>query len=273
MATVSCVSYPEGGFSFDNCKRNAFLEKDSSLKLPKVTKTGTTICGIIYKDGVILGADTRATSGPLIADKDCQKLHFIAPNIRCAGAGTAADLEWTTNKISAEVELLRLNTGKEVRVLSAMLKCKQYLFNYQGHVSAALIMGGVDCTGNYLYEISPNGYVSSLPFLAMGSGSLAAMSVMESEYKLDMEEEDAKQLMKRAVSAGIFHDLGSGSNVDLVVMRQGKEPEYMRHFAMENPKGVRSGNYQFAKGSTGVLKEQVMKIETQIVSEEVMDIN
>ena len=32
-----------------------------NLKLPKARKTGTTIVGLIYKDGVVLGADTRAT--------------------------------------------------------------------------------------------------------------------------------------------------------------------------------------------------------------------
>ena len=39
--------------------------------VPKAIKTGTTIVGIIYKDGVILGADTRATEGPIVADKNC----------------------------------------------------------------------------------------------------------------------------------------------------------------------------------------------------------
>lgn len=51
------------------------------MKQPKATSTGTTICGIIYKDGVILGADTRATMGPIVSDKNCAKIHYIAPNI------------------------------------------------------------------------------------------------------------------------------------------------------------------------------------------------
>lgn len=31
------------------------------MNLPKARKTGTTIVGLVYKDGVVLGADTRAT--------------------------------------------------------------------------------------------------------------------------------------------------------------------------------------------------------------------
>lgn len=35
----------------------------------------------LMKDGVVLGADTRATSSEVVADKMCAKIHYIAPNI------------------------------------------------------------------------------------------------------------------------------------------------------------------------------------------------
>ena len=49
----------------------------------------------------MLGADTRSTSGSTVADKNCEKIHYIAPNIYCCGAGTAADTENTTGARSA----------------------------------------------------------------------------------------------------------------------------------------------------------------------------
>lgn len=57
-------------------------------------KTGTTICGVVYNGGVVIAADTRATAGSIVADKNCVKLEKIADNIWCAGAGTAADLQY-----------------------------------------------------------------------------------------------------------------------------------------------------------------------------------
>lgn len=33
------------------------------------------------QDGVLLGADTRATNDSVVADKNCEKIHFIAPKI------------------------------------------------------------------------------------------------------------------------------------------------------------------------------------------------
>ena len=53
-----------------------------------MTKTGTTICGAVYKGGVVVGADTRATGGDIVADKNCMKIHPLAPNMVCCGAGT-----------------------------------------------------------------------------------------------------------------------------------------------------------------------------------------
>lgn len=42
--------------------------------MPKATSTGTTIVGCLFKDGIVLGADTRATAGPIVADKNCEKV-------------------------------------------------------------------------------------------------------------------------------------------------------------------------------------------------------
>ena len=50
----------------------------------------------VMQDGVVLGADTRSTSDTTVADKNCEKIHYIAPNIYCCGAGTAADTESVT---------------------------------------------------------------------------------------------------------------------------------------------------------------------------------
>ena len=93
--------------------RNASLERTlPGLRVPHARKTGTTIAGLVFRvsralgvgglerrpgirqalsqqpipppppqDGVILGADTRATNDSVVADKNCEKIHFIAPKI------------------------------------------------------------------------------------------------------------------------------------------------------------------------------------------------
>ena len=65
----------------------------------------------------------------------------------------------------------------------------------------------------------------------MGSGSLHAMTIIESKFKDDLSQEEAIALVIEAISAGIFHDLGSGSNVDYLVITKEKS-EMFRNAVM-----------------------------------------
>ncbi|KAM9306417.1 proteasome subunit beta type-7 isoform 1-T1 [Pholidichthys leucotaenia] len=278
MATVAVSRLLVGGFSFENCRRNALVEgevRKVGYGLPAARKTGTTICGVVYKDGVVLGADTRATEGMVVADKNCSKIHYISPNIYCCGAGTAADTEMTTQIISSNLELHSLSTGRLPRVATASRMLKQMLFRYQGYIGAALVLGGVDCHGPHLYSIYPHGSTDKLPYVTMGSGSLAAMAVFEDRYKPDMEEEEAKRLVRDAIAAGIFSDLGSGSNIDLCVITKGKV-DYIRPHDEANKKGVRekehevmqlAGDYKYKRGTTGVLTKVETPLDLEVVEE------
>lgn len=223
------------GFSFENVVRNQRMQSmQGSESLPAPKKTGTTIVGMVYKDGVVLGADTRATSGSEVAEKNCEKIHYLAPNMYCCGAGTAADTEMVTQLISSQLELLRMNTHSQSRVITACTLLKRRLFQYQGYISAALVLGGCDINGPTIYQIHPHGSTAKLNYTTMGSGSLAAMSIFESSWKEDMDEAEAVKLVQRAIGAGIFNDLGSGSNVDVCIIRKDQSVDYRRNDVMPN---------------------------------------
>jgi len=202
------------------CRNLSLIQ--NGFKEPRHTSTGTTIVGVKFKDGVILGADTRATAGTIIADKNCEKIHYLAPNIWCAGAGTAADTDFTTSLISSNLALHALSTGRTSRVITAVTQLKQYLFRYQGHIGAYLIVAGVDPTGAHLFSVHAHGSTDKLPYMTLGSGSLAAMGVLECEYRAGLDKEEAKDLVCRAVLGGVWNDLGSGGSVDLVVIEKDK---------------------------------------------------
>jgi len=80
------------------------------------------------------------------------------------------------------MELHALSTGRKPRVVTAMTMLKQMLFRYQGGIGAALVLGGVDDTGPNLFTVAPHGSTDKLPYVTMGSGSLAAMSIFETEW-------------------------------------------------------------------------------------------
>jgi len=144
----------EGGFDFSLYERNKSLNKQPDIK--KFTKTGTTICAVAFKGGVVFGADSRATSGTVIMDLNCVKVHELASNIMICGAGTAADLFAVINMMKSELLLSKMNTGMENRLCHVEHRLTDHLFKHGGHVGAHLIVGGYDVNGEDIVNIFLN---------------------------------------------------------------------------------------------------------------------
>lgn len=208
----------------------------------------------------MIAADTRATSGSIVADKNCEKLHRLAPRIWCAGAGTAADTEMVTQLIALNLELHSMWQQRQPRVITALTMLKQHLFKYQGHLGAYLICAGVDPSGAHLMSVQAHGSTDIGEYQSLGSGSLAAMAVLESCWKPDMSREEAVKLCADAIEAGIWNDLGSGSNVDVCVLEVGKDAELHRNYLTPNIRAAKERSYKFARGTTGVIRQSVREI-------------
>ena len=137
---------------------------------------------------------------------------------------------------------------------------KQHLFRYQGHIGAYLVVAGVDPTGSHLFTVHAHGSTDKLPYVTMGSGSLAAMSVFETQWKPKLTRDEAVKLCSDAIQAGIWNDLGSGSNVDVAVITEEKTT-LMRGFITPNTRAPKQRNYRFKPGTTAVLNEKIITRE------------
>ncbi|KAK7899330.1 hypothetical protein WMY93_020183 [Mugilogobius chulae] len=198
----------------------------------------------------------------------CAKIHYISPNIYCCGAGTAADTEKTTDILSSNLAIFSLNSGRNPRMVMAANILQDMLYRYHGSIGANLILGGVDCTGNHLYKVGPWGSVDTTSYMAMGSGDLAAMGILEDRFKPDMEMEEAKELVRAAIQSGIMNDLGSGNNIDICVIT-GKGVDYIRPFQESQYKDNRITKYKYRPGTTPVLREKVTPLKLEVVHERV----
>ena len=162
--------------------------------------------------------------------------------------------------MSSNLELHALSTGRKPRVVTVMTMLKQHLFRYQGHIGAYLVVAGCDPTGSHLFTVHAHGSTDKLPYVTMGSGSLAAMSVFETQWKPALTKDEAVALTAEAIEAGIWNDLGSGSNVDVCVITQEKT-ELMRNFRTPNQREKKMRDYRFEKGTTAVLADKVITRE------------
>ena len=68
------------------------------------------------------------------------------------------------------------------------------------------------------------------------------------------------KLASNAILAGVFNDLGSGSNVDVCVITAEKTT-LMRNLVMPNQRERKERSYRFQRGTTAVLDERVQTRE------------
>ncbi|EDX11680.1 proteasome subunit beta type-2 [Drosophila simulans] len=207
------------GFTFDNCLRNKEL-KENGLVEPKRFATGTTVVGIVFDGGVIIGAESKAAIGSMILSKTIRKIVELQSNIFAAGAGTARDTKALVELTRAQLELHRMNTGfRKVPVCCANQMIRQLLFRYNRNIDADMIIGGADSSGAHLFCTRSDGSTDTAPFASLGSGYLVSMSILESRWSEDLSEESACALACDAVAAGMKNDLSSGGQVSLCVVR------------------------------------------------------
>ena len=159
--------------------------------------------------------------------------------------------------IKRDLELHRLTTRSESRVQMAAQRLCANAFKYGGNLGTHLIVGGVDCRGPQLIECQHDGNQYSNPFLTTGSGSLAAMAILETGWKEGLSKEEAIALCVKAIEGGIYHDLGSGSCVDVCIITRGKY-EMLRNYKHDNKKIYsKPDGFKFPKDKIQVFEEIV----------------
>ncbi len=191
----------------------------------KILQTGTTVIGVIANNAVVIGADKRATAGGIfIAHKRFDKVFNITDKIAVATAGNVSDIQLLLKITQAELRLKSLRTRSEPTVKEAANLFATLTYENIRKFSpliaiTAFVVGGKDNRGYWLYEIDPDGSVAEhKDFVAVGSGSILAYGVLESQYKEGLSKEEAIQLVIKALNAAMQRDTATGSGLDIVVI-------------------------------------------------------
>jgi 20S proteasome subunit beta 1 len=94
---------------------------------------------------------------------------------------------------------------------------------------AGVIVGGWDpVEKGSVYNIPLGGTCIKMPFAIGGSGSTYIYGLVDAEFREGMGEEDAKRLVKKAISHAMARDGSSGGIIRTVVVKEtGNEREYI----------------------------------------------
>ena len=184
-------------------------------------KTGTTTIGIVYKDGVVIATEHRATMGNIIAHKDVRKLFKVDNNLGLTVAGLVGDAQLLARYIKAEVELYKLKKGTPMSVNSAATLLSNIMRGgggSYGYYYVGLIMGGIDSTGGHVFALDAAGGSIRDEYVSIGSGSVFAYGVLEDHFKKGMSQDDAVDLAIRALNAAMRRDSASGDGYAVAII-------------------------------------------------------
>lgn len=180
---------------------------------------GTTTIGVVCKDGVILASDTRVTMGYFIAHHKGKKIYQIDEHLAMTIAGNVADAQKAVDILKANARLYKLNYERPMPIKTAARVLANLLFStrYAPLVTQVLV-GGVDDTGQHVYNIDPFGSVTEEKCISTGSGSPIALGVLEDKYKEDAKIKDFTPIVVKAVKSAMKRDSASGDSFDVVII-------------------------------------------------------
>jgi len=191
---------------------------NNEVSAAEAKKTGTTTVGLVYKDGVVLASDRRATMGYLIASKDIDKIYPITDNIAMTIAGSVGDAQTLVRWMQSELRLYELKHNKKPSVKAAATLLANILSQYKFYpFFVQLLIGGIEEKPR-LYSVDMLGGVTEEKMTSTGSGSPIAYGVLEELYKPGAAKEENLKVAAKSVSAAMKRDAASGERVDLVVV-------------------------------------------------------
>ena len=195
---------------------------DAELK-NSILKTGTTVLGIVCKDGIVMAADRQVTAGNMVMLKNKKKANKINDYLVISWTGGLADAQRLTKIIIAELKLKELRSKSRPTIKQAANLISTITYSQIREPSmipkivGTLIAGFNEDGSTELYTIEPAGSVEKVEDYDanFGSGMPYVLGLLERQYKKDMNIKEGVELAKEALKSSTQRDTASGYGIDI----------------------------------------------------------
>merc|ERR1712224_500930 len=189
----------------------------------KGVSTGTTIMAVQYADGVVMGADTRTSTGDYVANRASRKISKVYDNVFVCRCGSAADTQALTGFVQHYLGQHAVELGKKPSVQTAANLFKLLAYGNKDRLLAGLIVCGYDDKrGGQVFSIPLGGSMIPVNMAVDGSGSGYIAGYCDANYREDMSEAEALAFVQKAVAHAMSRDGSSGGLVrTLVISKDG----------------------------------------------------
>ncbi len=207
----------------------SFASPETSGLKPGEVSTGTTIMAVPFNGGVILGADSRVSTGTYIANRVSDKIAQLHDHIFCCRSGSAADTQALTDYVKFYLAQHAVETGRPPTVKTAAHLMRKICYQNKDNLMAGVIVAGWDpVEGGSVYNIPLGGTCIKMPFAIGGSGSTYIYGYVDSAFREGMESGECRTFVKKAISHAMARDGSSGGIIRTVtVTKDGIEREYV----------------------------------------------
>ncbi len=195
---------------------------DNELK-NSILKTGTTILGIVCKDGVVMASDRQITAGNLVMGKNYQKTVQVNNYLLMSFTGMVSDAQRVVKILPAELKLKELRSKTRPSIKQAANLLSGILYNGIRQPSmipmqVGNLISGFNEDGTVeLYTIEPAGgaYKVEDYDANFGSGMPYVLGLLERQYKKGLSVEEGIKLAMECIKSSTQRDVGSGFGIDV----------------------------------------------------------
>lgn len=179
---------------------------------------GTTIIAVTYDGGVVLGADSRTSSGSYVANRVQDKITPLLDNVYLCRSGSASDTQAIAGYVQYYLAQLQAERGGAVRVETAATLAMQMAYGNKNMLQAGLIVAGHDASGGSVYAIPLGGTLLKVPYAIGGSGSAYITGWCDKNWRSGMTREQALEFVRAALRHAMARDSSSGGCVRTVAI-------------------------------------------------------
>jgi 20S proteasome subunit beta 1 len=194
---------------------------DPATNSQEAVQLGTTIMAASFPGGVVLGADTRTSTGSYVANRVTNKLTQLADKVFVCRSGSAADTQAISAYVEHYIEQHEMELGRGVAVKTAANLAMQLVYNNKNMLQAGMIIAGWDpIEGGAVYALPLGGTLLKVPFSIGGSGSAYIYGFCDRNWRPDFSEQECRDYVLKAVTLAIGRDGSSGGCVRTVVVTE-----------------------------------------------------
>ena len=174
---------------------------------------------VAYDGGVVIGADSRTSTGVYISNRVSDKITAVDEHIFVCRSGSAADTQAISDYVTYFLDQHRAEYGKPPKVSTAAAFFRQLCYHNKNALTAGIIVAGWDAVkGGQVYSVPIGGALLERPFAIGGSGSTYIYGFCDAYYKPGMTRSQCEQFVQKALSHAMARDGSSGGVIRTCVI-------------------------------------------------------